>query len=119
MNPINTNPLGILVTQTILMMRIKDLQEEDLQEAEGNHQEEDHQEAVPQEEEEEDHSVRLLTPTIQTPVTLEQTNGCQEDPKDQYHPKIRLKAITKQDFNSTRESNFLRSLHGMVMVILS
>ena len=120
MNLTSTNPSGILVTQmTLMMMMIRDLQEEDLQEAGDDHQEEVPQEAVPQEEEEEDHLVRLLTPTIQTPVTLEQTNGCQEDLKDHHHPRIRLKATTKQDSNLTKESNFLRSLHGMVMVILS
>ena len=119
-NLTSTNPSGVLVTQmTLMMMTIRDLQEEDLQEAEDDHQEEVPQEAVPQEEEEEDHSVRLLTPTIQTPVTLEQTNGCQGDLKDHHHPRIRLKEITKWDSDSTRESNFLRSLCGMVTVILS
>ena len=112
-------PTGIRVIQTILMMRTKDLQEEDLLEAEDNHQEEDPQEAVPQEEEEEDHLVRLLTPTIQTLVTLELINGCQDDLKDQHHPKIRLKATTKQVFDLTKELSFLRSLHGMAAVILS
>ena len=41
------------------------------QEAEDDHQEEDLQEAVPRGEEEEDHSVRLLIQTTQTPVIPE------------------------------------------------
>ena len=112
-------PIGIRVIQTILMMGIRDLQVEDLLEAEDDHQEEDPWEAVPQEEEEEDHLVRPLTPMIQTLVTLERISGCPDDLKDQHHHKIRLRATTKQDFDLTKGLSSLRSLLGMAMAILS
>ena len=118
-NPTSINPSGILVTQMTLMMMIRDLQGEDLLEAEDDHREEDPQEADPQEEEEEDCLVRLLTLTIQTLVTLERISGCPDDLKDQHHHKIRLRATTKQDFDSTKGLSSLRSLLGMATEILS